>query len=73
MMSGWQPFWLVWCEDGGEPRAKHLTHEVALAEAKRLADRNPGHRFFVMRPVHFAIRQAPVVVQEITDDDMVPF
>lgn len=42
------PFYLVWCEDGGEPRKKHKHIGSAEAEAERLARNNPGKSFCVM-------------------------
>ncbi len=42
------PFWLVWCEDGGEPRVKHDSERDAEREAERLARANPGKSFCVL-------------------------
>ncbi len=50
------PFFLVWCEDGGEPRHKHDTHDAAKREADRLARANPGSRFFVLTPLESVVR-----------------
>jgi len=47
-VSGEPAFWLVWCEGGGAPTAKHQHFESAKREAQRLARMNPGHRFTVM-------------------------
>lgn len=35
------PFWLVWCENGGEPRVKHKTPHQAEAEAERFGQSKP--------------------------------
>jgi hypothetical protein len=43
------PFWLIWGK--GAPSVRHTTEGVALAEAKRLAQQDPGQEFFVVRAV----------------------
>lgn len=40
-----------------EPRVRHDTHASALAEAKRLASRNPGVQFVVLQAVHAAMKR----------------
>lgn len=45
------PFYLVWAEDGGEPRHKHERLEHAESEAERLAKANPGQSFCVVVPI----------------------
>ena len=45
------PFWLVWAEDGHEPRRKHPDQQSAEREAERLARMNPGTSFCVMMPI----------------------
>lgn len=47
-MAQQAPFFLVWCEGGGSPTARHHTFSIAKAEAMRLARANPGRRFTVM-------------------------
>ena len=45
------PFWVVWCEDGGTPVYKHWSVESAKAEAERLANLNPGKTFVILMAV----------------------
>ena len=71
------PFFLVWAEDGGEPRCKQPDLPTAQREADRLARLNPGDRFFVMIPVCSSrrsdiVRESYDVVSEIGDDG-IPF
>ena len=65
-----QPFFVVWNPDHGLPRMQHLDHEAAKAEAKRLAEQNPGERFFVLGVTGCAVRQEPV---EWIEADTIPF
>ena len=46
-----QPFWLVWCDNGGVPTVKHATEYSARKEAERLASANPGQRFHVLSAI----------------------
>jgi len=41
----------VWRKGWGEPKVGHQSHDVAFAEAKRLAQENEGVEFFVLRVV----------------------
>ena len=41
-------FYLVWCEENGNPTYKHPVLEQAKAEAERLARNNPGKVFNVL-------------------------
>jgi hypothetical protein len=47
--EGSDVFWLVWKEGGGAPTTKHHSEQLAIEESKRLAARNPGTRFFVLK------------------------
>jgi hypothetical protein len=40
-------FWLVWKRDGGPPRHRHATRDLAVAEAERLAALHPGQVFYI--------------------------
>lgn len=65
------PFWLVWCEDGGEPRQKHSCAVSAEIEAERLARANPGKSFCVLAPTaRFTERRVTVERFDLLD---VPF
>lgn len=44
-------FWMVWNPNGRAPTCRHKSREQADAEAARLATRNPGAVFFVMKMV----------------------
>ena len=66
------PFWLVWCENGGEPRVKHKTLYQAETEAERLARANPGKSFCVMACAsRFTERR--VTIERFDCDDGIPF
>lgn len=56
------PFYMVYGEGQSAPTYKHLTEAQALTEAKRLSDRTPGTKFFVMRPVRVAVKAKPLPV-----------
>lgn len=65
------PFWLVWCEDGGEPRVKHDHRGSAEGEARRLAAAHPGKRFCVLPCLgRFSVNN---VLVETFDADAIPF
>lgn len=66
------PFFLVWCEDGGEPRIKHASITRAENEAQRLAEENPGKKFVVMVPsARFSVRR--VNVERFDIETEIPF
>ena len=43
-----EEFWMVWCEEQGMPKVKHLSVSSAEKEAERLARLHPGARFYVL-------------------------
>ncbi len=43
-----QKFWLVWNPAGGNPHHRHPNHELAVAEAEKLAKKQPGEIFYVL-------------------------
>lgn len=43
--------YLVWNPKGSMPTVKHFTEDQALAEAKRLAKKHPGVKFYVMAAI----------------------
>lgn len=42
------PFFLVWTKEGRNPKKSHTSWTAADAEAKRLAIKYPGKKFFVV-------------------------
>ena len=50
-----EPFWIVWCDNGGVPTVKHPTVQSARAEAERLARTNAGRHFHVLQVIGSAV------------------
>jgi len=67
------PFWLVWCENGGEPRVKQVSRTIAEREAERLAKLNPGKSFCVLPCVARYTERRVTVEQFDLGDDGIPF
>jgi len=44
-------FYMVWGEGKSAPTIKHATHEMALAEAKRLAGKHGDKVFYVLKAI----------------------
>lgn len=67
-------FWLVWSPTGPTPpRCRHVSEDLARAEAKRLAIAHRGQRFYVLQASSFA-EVEPVPVREIELDHLeIPF
>lgn len=69
-------FWYVYNPDGFRPRYRHTTAESAIAEARRLAKANHGHRFEVLRCIGFAhVEPKPDVFTPLKESpqDEIPF
>lgn len=66
-------FWLVWHEDGGEPRVRHNSKQSALNEAERLAKLTPGERFFVLKATAGVVANEPDLQRVKFIDDPIPF
>lgn len=45
-------FWLVWREDGDNPKYRHATQESALKEAKKLSSKFTNKEFYVIEATH---------------------
>jgi hypothetical protein len=61
-----EPFWLVWCENGGAPTVKHPSLDSAKREAERLAKANEGRTFHVLEVVGAAtVRRVDWVERDI--------
>ncbi len=54
-----QKFWLVWRNDGSGPVRKHWDKQSAVLEAERLAERNPGAIFVVVKSVDARMTATP--------------
>jgi len=63
-------FWVVWNPNAGAPTFRHPTREQALAEAERLAARNPNAAFVVLEAL--TVSRAKTVVTE-TLSEALPF
>lgn len=72
MASTVPEFWMVWNPQGRNPTCRQPSLDIAKAEAKRLAQANPGHDFFVLQAVGGFSLPAPGP-QEIIIDDGMPF
>jgi hypothetical protein len=66
-----EPFFMVYGHGQGAPNVIHDTFQQAKAEAERLADRNPGVRFYVLATVG-AAEKVSVQFRKI-DADEIPF
>ena len=69
-----QAFWLVWRENGGPPTVRHDSHEAALTEAKRLAEKCPGEVFLVLEAMTLVTKPvAAMVVRPHVNGSSIPF
>jgi hypothetical protein len=67
-------FWMVWRDGGHAPQVKHESEEGARAEAERLARLNPSGSFVVLEALAaYQLAPTPVNVEELLEDDGVPF
>ena len=67
-------FWLVWSPTGVlPPRMKHATYQAAEAEAQRLALRNPGQSFFVLRMESRSVLPTVLTTHSEAHDSEIPF
>jgi hypothetical protein len=49
-------FFVVWCPTGPHsPWYRHMSHDSALREAKRMAGEHPGREFFVLQATNRAL------------------
>ena len=70
-----QPFFVVWCLTKSVPTVQHRLRENAEREASRLADLNPGERFYTLEACSYAIKPPPITLVSLrdSDDDGIPF
>ena len=67
-------FWLVWRSGGSAPTYKHFTKEAAENEAARLALKEPGLVFFVVKAVSgFHADIPPINTVKLIKGDDIPF
>lgn len=50
-------FWMVYGLGYRAPAVRHKTEQSAIDEAKRLARMNPEVEFFVLEPIHHAVKR----------------
>ena len=69
-----QKYWMIHNPNNKTPWQKHDDHTDAVAEAKRLASKHPGRRFFVLETVDCYVVDQPeprsvILTTIITSDD----
>jgi hypothetical protein len=52
-----KPFWMVYGMGQGAPTVRHASEEAAVAEATRLARRNPDVAFVVLAATHSVLKR----------------
>jgi hypothetical protein len=70
-------FWMVWNPQRQPPRYRHASHDLARAEAERLARLSPGEVFVVLQ-AKYALRvkrpdPPPVELVPLIAVDEIPF
>ncbi|PPB85715.1 hypothetical protein [Acinetobacter soli] len=65
-------FFMVWCEQGFDPKFKHESLDSAEREAKRLALNNPGKQFHVLQS-YSTFEQPELVKRTVHDRNDIPF
>jgi hypothetical protein len=68
-------FWLVWEPGGHNPTFRHFSYRNAISEAQRLAERNPGKQFYVVKALEYFEKEhvSHTVLLETEDDMDMPF
>lgn len=67
-------FWMVWNPAGRPPTHRHDTRASADAEAERLANANPGQRFYVLKSMAGLEAASPKLRKvKMTNGDGIPF
>ena len=78
-MKDHKKFWLVWNPSRHKPVRQHTSLNVAVEEAKRLAEKHPGQQFFILRAIGYAetepddggILGGNAILHELTDATVV--
>lgn len=66
-MKDEEVFWVVWNPGSGSPKFRHPTESAARAESERLAETNPGSKFYVLRALGVAVVERPAVYTKLSD------
>lgn len=59
-----EKFWMVWRKGSPDTRMRHMSKELALAEAERLARKCPSEIFYVLKATA-AVVSEPTPVKRI--------
>jgi hypothetical protein len=67
-----EKFWMLWNPKGASPTRQHKSIEAAIAEAERLARRDPGQEFYVLEALRMCeVPELPVRWTEL--EEPIPF
>ena len=70
-------FFVVWQPEHGSPTFRHENFDLAIKEAERLSNQNPGMEFHVLRSMgHYRKPKLPSAEwnkHEVPLDDVIPF
>lgn len=74
MANQFNKFWMVWRLGGGAPTFQHYSKESAENEAVRLALKEPGAKYFVLKAVSGFQADLPTIqpIKLVKTDD-IPF
>lgn len=68
-----EKFWMVWCENGGQPTYKHSTPALAEQEAARLKRKYRDKEFFVLEAMTAAVIEDTPIRHEALTMPGLPF
>jgi len=63
-----ESFYIIWCEEGSNPKKKHLSHKEAIEELKRLASLTPNKKFHLLQALATAVGEVEVKVTPLNGD-----
>jgi hypothetical protein len=67
-----EKFWMVWNPKRTSPTCQHKSIEAAVAEAERLARRDPGQEFYVLEALRMCqVPELPIKWTEL--EEPIPF
>jgi hypothetical protein len=61
------PFWIVWNPSGNGSHYRHDDPIAAEIEAERLAEQNPGQKFYVLEPTCVVMRHEVEIMRFVAD------